>query len=167
MFRFAKTVSSRILPTLSSKGLRAYASEAAAKGKGLIVNFSVPHQSILKSAPAIQVNASAVSGDMGILPDHVPSIEQLKPGMLEIVQETGAEKWFVTGGFAIITPESVLNINAVEAYKLADISPEAVKRELADSKQFLAAAKNDQEKAAAEIEIELYETLQQCLLSTQ
>lgn len=119
----------------------------------------------MKNARVLQVNTSAISGDMGILPDHVPSIEQLKPGILEIIQESGSEKWFVSGGFMTITPESVLNINAVEAFKLSDINSDAVKRELADSKQFLASAKTDQEKAAAEIEIELYETLQSALSS--
>ena len=31
---------------------------------------------------------------MGILAQHVPSIEQLRPGLVEIIEETGGSKSF-------------------------------------------------------------------------
>lgn len=31
---------------------------------------------------------------MGILPNHVPSIEQLKPGLVEVMEESGGSKQF-------------------------------------------------------------------------
>lgn len=31
---------------------------------------------------------------MGVLANHVPSIEQLKPGLVEIVEESGSSKQF-------------------------------------------------------------------------
>lgn len=31
---------------------------------------------------------------MGVLANHVPSIEQLKPGLVEIIDESGANKQF-------------------------------------------------------------------------
>lgn len=34
---------------------------------------------------------------MGVLANHVPSIEQLKPGVVEVVEESGgAKQWFRT-----------------------------------------------------------------------
>ena len=36
----------------------------------------------------------AATGDMGILANHVPAIEQLKPGLVEIIEEAGASKQF-------------------------------------------------------------------------
>lgn len=42
----------------------------------------------------VQVNIPAESGDMGVLANHVPSIEQLKPGLVEIVEESGGSKQF-------------------------------------------------------------------------
>lgn len=36
----------------------------------------------------------AESGEMGVLANHVPSIEQLKPGLIEIVEESGSSKQF-------------------------------------------------------------------------
>lgn len=51
-------------------------------------------QSIYKSQDVVQVNIPAESGDMGVLANHVPSIEQLKPGLVEIVEESGPTKQF-------------------------------------------------------------------------
>jgi F-type H+-transporting ATPase subunit delta len=31
---------------------------------------------------------------MGILANHVPSIEQLKPGLVEVIEESGSTKQF-------------------------------------------------------------------------
>jgi F-type H+-transporting ATPase subunit delta len=42
-----------------------------------------------------QVNLSAVSGDMGVLANHVPTLEPLKAGLLEVIDGEGkSEKWF-------------------------------------------------------------------------
>lgn len=43
---------------------------------------------------SVQVNIPAESGEMGILAQHVPSIEQLKPGLVEIIEEAGGSKQF-------------------------------------------------------------------------
>ena len=40
------------------------------------------------------MNIPAESGEMGILANHVPAIEQLKPGLVEIIEEAGASKQF-------------------------------------------------------------------------
>lgn len=62
---------------------------------------------------------------MGVLAGHVPSIEQLKPGLVEIIEEQGGSKqFFLSGGFATVQPNSVLSINAVEGYPLEDFSAE-------------------------------------------
>lgn len=43
---------------------------------------------------SVQVNIAAESGEMGVLANHVPSIEQLKPGLIEIIEESGGSKQF-------------------------------------------------------------------------
>ncbi|KAJ1677196.1 delta subunit of the central stalk of mitochondrial F1F0 ATP synthase, atp16, partial [Spiromyces aspiralis] len=78
---------------------RLYATEAesaAAGGTGkLTVSFMLPHEAIVKKEKVSQVNLSAVSGDLGILADHVPTVEQLKPGVIEIIKEgSSSQKWF-------------------------------------------------------------------------
>lgn len=42
----------------------------------------------------MQVNIPGESGEMGILASHVPSIEQLKPGLVEVIEEAGGSKQF-------------------------------------------------------------------------
>jgi F-type H+-transporting ATPase subunit delta len=42
----------------------------------------------------VQVNLAAETGDMGVLANHVPSIEQLKPGLIEVIEESGGSKQF-------------------------------------------------------------------------
>jgi hypothetical protein len=36
---------------------------------------------------SIQVNIPAESGDMGVLANHVPSVEQLRPGIVDIIED--------------------------------------------------------------------------------
>jgi hypothetical protein len=72
---------------------------------------------------SVQVNLPAETGEMGVLANHVPSIEQLKPGLVEVMEETGGNKqFFLSGGFAVVQPGSQLSINAVEGYPLEDFS---------------------------------------------
>lgn len=63
--------------------------------------FRCPHTSDLKMhtdesfrQKSVQVNIPAESGEMGVLANHVPSIEQLKPGLVEVMEEGGASKKF-------------------------------------------------------------------------
>ena len=47
------------------------------------------------STDVVQVNIAAATGDMGILANHVPSIEPLRPGVVEVVESGNAStKWF-------------------------------------------------------------------------
>lgn len=52
------------------------------------------NQAIYKSSDVVQVNLAAESGEMGVLAQHVPSIEQLKPGIVEVIEESGTTKQF-------------------------------------------------------------------------
>jgi F-type H+-transporting ATPase subunit delta len=109
---------------------------------------------------------------MGILSHHVPSIVQLRPGVIEVISEgNAAEKYFghtlyewslmvVSGGFATIQPGNLLSINAVEAYSLEDFSAEAVRSGLADAQRVAGGSGSEEEVAEARIEVEVYEALQ-------
>jgi F0F1-type ATP synthase epsilon subunit len=48
----------------------------------------------LTASYSVQVNVPAESGEMGILAQHVPSIEQLRPGLIEVIEESGGSKQF-------------------------------------------------------------------------
>ncbi|KAJ2366794.1 delta subunit of the central stalk of mitochondrial F1F0 ATP synthase, atp16, partial [Coemansia sp. RSA 2611] len=167
MSLFARTLKpATALARLSRQSARFYASETAAAAPAagkLVVNFALPHAAILKGTEVNQVDMSAISGDLGILADHVPTIEQLKPGVIDIISDSGSAKYFVSGGFAIMNPNSVLNINAIEAFKLEDLDPQAVATNLAESQRLASSAKDEVTKEAAAIEVELYEAIQTAL----
>ncbi|KAL2261184.1 hypothetical protein VTK26DRAFT_4599 [Humicola hyalothermophila] len=137
---------------------RGYAEAVSDKIK---LSLSLPHQSIYKSHDVVQVNLPAESGEMGVLANHVPSIEQLKPGVVEVIEENGPSKrFFLSGGFAIVQPKSSLTINAVEGFPLEDFSPEAVRAQIAEAQKVANGSGSEQDIAEAKIELEVLESLQ-------
>ncbi|KAG8915833.1 delta subunit of the central stalk of mitochondrial F1F0 ATP synthase, atp16 [Tulasnella sp. 419] len=150
----------RRAPSAVSIGRRGYA-EAADKIK---LSLVLPHQTLFASQDVVQVNISAVTGDMGILANHVPTIEPLRPGVLEVISATSeSKKWFVSGGFANVHPNNSLTINAVEAAPLEDFSAEVVRANLADAQKVLSGNGSEAEKAEARVEADVYEALQHAL----
>ena len=90
-----------------------------------------------------QVNITTATGDMGILANHIPSIEVLQPGVVEVIESRNVSKWFgetifpslqnllsnslfaqVSGGSTTVCPNNKLTINAVEAAPLEAFSIE-------------------------------------------
>ena len=72
---------------------RSYATEAPAADK-LRLTFVLPHKALYKATDVQQVNLAATSGDMGILANHVPTIEQLNPGIVEVIESGDVTKKF-------------------------------------------------------------------------
>ena len=62
----------------------------------------------------------------------------------------------VSGGFAVLNPDSSLNINAVEAVPVDQLDVEAARRALAEAQKRVERATSDKDKVAAEIEVEVY-----------
>ncbi|KAI4178509.1 MAG: hypothetical protein LQ346_007423 [Caloplaca aetnensis] len=140
---------------------RTYADAVSDKIK---LTLALPHQSIYKSTDVVQVNIPAESGEMGVLANHVPSIEQLKPGLIEIIEESGGSKqFFLSGGFAIVQPGSQLSINAVEGFPLEEFSSEAVRSQITEAQKIAGGGGSEQDVAEAKIELEVLESLQAAL----
>lgn len=68
------------------------------------------------------------------MPGHVPTISQLRPGVIAVHTELDkdVQKYFVSGGFAFAHADSSVEIAAVEAVPLEDLDPAAVKAGLAE-----------------------------------
>ncbi|KAK7908324.1 ATP synthase subunit delta- mitochondrial [Apiospora marii] len=140
---------------------RTYADAAPDKIK---LTLALPHQAIYTSQGVVQVNIPAESGDMGVLANHVPAIEQLKPGMIEVVEDGGASKrFFLSGGFATVQPNSVMSVNAVEGYPLEDFSADAVRAQITEAQKVANGGGSEQDVAEAKIELEVLESLQAVL----
>ena len=207
----------------------------------LTLNFYVPHNVEFDGAEVEQVQVPATSGDMGVLPGHVPTVVQMRPGVVAVtlndkeVQKVRARvitkrsldgaydeierrarrardraagnptakstvygialvpvsnrarfpgigtksasgfflsvrrvrsrdrspplsflsQYFVSSGFAFVHADSTTDICAVEAVPVEQLDAEAVKKGLADYQAKLVNAKDDYEKASAQIGIEV------------
>lgn len=71
----------------------------------------------------------ALTGDFGVMPGHVPTVAQLRPGVITVhkTMDKEIEKYFVSSGFAFVHADSSTDVCAVEAVKVEDLDPEAVR----------------------------------------
>ncbi|KAF8639535.1 hypothetical protein AX17_001440 [Amanita inopinata Kibby_2008] len=154
------TSAARRASTAFALGRRGYA-EVNDKLK---LSLVLPHEALYTSTEVTQVNISAETGDMGILADHVPSIEAVRPGVVEIIESNGAsKKFFVSGGFATVHPNNRLTINVVEAAPLENFSAEAVRTNLQEALKVASGNGTEAEKTEARVEADVYEALQHAL----
>ncbi len=68
---------------------------------------------------------------MGILARHAPSLLQLSPGLIEVIPAEGSasKKYFVSGGFVTVNPDSSMQIAAMEAVPHDQLDPQVNTRE--------------------------------------
>lgn len=156
---FAKTARAVAFATKSQfAARRAYADAASV----LKLSVAMPHDTLLANKVVTQVNVPGVSGDMGILAEHVPIVEQLKPGLVEVIEGSTTTKYFISGGFVSVLPDSKVSITTPEAFPLEAFDAASVKTLLAEAVKNSASA---DEKIAAEasIEVEVLEALSAAL----
>lgn len=104
----------------------------------------------------------AASGLMGILPSHAPTVAQLRPGVVEVHDGNDKESFFVSSGFAFVHKDRT-DVCAIEAVKLEDLDVEVVKQGLVDSEAAVSKAKDDVERAEAQIGVDVYMAMQGAL----
>ncbi len=67
----------------------------------LTLNLTAPHVAIFTKKEVDMVIIPGAGGVFGVLPGHVPTISELKPGVLEVTVSPGeVSKYFVSSGFA-------------------------------------------------------------------
>lgn len=142
---------------------RGFSTEATSRR--LTLSFVSPYQSIMKETIVEQVNLSTTEGDLGVLGGHVPSILQLKPGLIEIFEgpasspSTQKRSFFVSGGFAMINPDSSMEISAIEAVPVDQLDLKAVSEGLAEVTRRAVAPKSESDKAEILIQQEVYQAM--------
>lgn len=127
-------------------------------------NFFLPHEAVCQGEKVDMVLIPAVTGDFGAMPGHVPTVAQLRPGVVTVHKELdkSVEKYFVAGGFAFVHADSTADICAVEAVKISDLDADAIRAGLQDYTGKLAALQgkgDDYEIAAAQVGVEVYSAL--------
>ena len=142
----------------SNVARRTYATETGADA--LKLSLALPHQTLYLESEVQQVNLPSVNGDLGILANHIPIVEQLRPGLLEIISKGGeTEQYFVSGGLATVQPGIKLTVSAIEAFKPEQFDAQEIKTLIADA-QKRAQSADATEAAEAGIELEVLEALQ-------
>ncbi|XP_008794858.2 ATP synthase subunit delta', mitochondrial-like [Phoenix dactylifera] len=129
----------------------------------LTVNFVLPYQSEISNKEVDMVIVPATTGQMGVLPGHVATIAELKPGVLSVHDGNEVTKYVVSSGFAFIHANSIADIVAVEAVPVDRIDPSLVQKGLADFTQKLSSATTDLEKAEAQIGVDVHSALNAAL----
>ncbi|XP_054780280.1 ATP synthase subunit delta', mitochondrial-like [Prosopis cineraria] len=129
----------------------------------LTVNFVLPYSSELSAKEVDMVIVPATTGQMGVLPGHVATIAELKPGILSVHDGNDVTKYFVSSGFAFVHANSVADIIAVEAVPVDQIDASLVQKGLQEFTQKLSSATTDLEKAEAQIGIDVHSALNAAL----
>ncbi|KAL6772071.1 ATP16 [Auxenochlorella protothecoides x Auxenochlorella symbiontica] len=131
-------------------------------------NFYIPSAAINQGSSVDLVLLPATTGDFGVMPGHVPTVAELRPGVVSVHNELDKDvtKYFVSGGFAFIHADSTTDVCAVEAVPLSDIDSDAVRAGLAEYTGKLASLQgkgDDYELAAAQAGVEVYSALNSAL----
>ncbi|KAI9100800.1 hypothetical protein K1719_024162 [Acacia pycnantha] len=129
----------------------------------LTINFMLPYSSEKSGKEVDMVIIPATTGQMGVLPGHVATIAELKPGILSVHEGNEVTKYFVSSGFTFIHANSVADIVAVEAVPVDQIDSSLVQKGLQEFTQKLNSASNDLEKAEAQIGIDVHSALNAAL----
>ena len=115
---------------------------------------------LIFSGDVAGVTIPGTEGDMGILPGHAPVLSTLRPGVVTISREGGAdEKIFVCGGFAEVNPTG-LTVLAETAIPLGELDQAALAAQIKDAEEDVADAKDDETRRRASENLEHLKGLQ-------
>jgi len=138
---------------------RGYAA-AAGSGNEMAFTFAAPYQVFYNKANVKQIDVPSFSGAFGILPNHVPTLAVIKPGVMSVIEsDNSVKKYFVSSGSITVNDDSSVQILAQEAVPIDMIDPSAAQQELTAAQSELSRASGDKEKAAAQIAVEVAEAL--------
>jgi F-type H+-transporting ATPase subunit epsilon len=99
-------------------------------------------------------------GDYGVLPGHIPVITTVRPGVIELYDDSKVTaRYVVAGGFAEVTPERCA-VLAEEATPLGEVTTDQLAARLRQAEEDLEDATQPSAKAAAEQAVAVARELQ-------
>ncbi len=119
----------------------------------------VSPERLLLSEAVEMVVVPGTEGEIGVLPQHAPTITTLRPGVIR-VYEKGAvtERIFVASGFAEVTPARC-TVLADQAVPVAEIDRAATEDGLRVAREDQTDTKSDDERATVERRIAVAEAM--------
>ncbi|XP_050538470.1 ATP synthase subunit delta, mitochondrial [Daktulosphaira vitifoliae] len=122
--------------------------------------FAAANQVYYTEQNVKQVDVPSFSGSFGILPNHVPTLAVLRPGVVTVYEnDTVSKKIFVSSGTVTVNEDSSVQVLAEEAHPLEDLDASAARQILQESQSKLATASDEVAKAEAAIAVEVAEAL--------
>merc|ERR1712241_728798 len=145
----------------ASFAMRRMISTSSVRSSEMSLTFGGPNAVFYNKASNVkQVDVPSFSGAFGILPNHVPTLAVLKPGVVTVYEEDGAtKKFFVSSGSVSINEDASVQILAEEAHPVEDLDAAAAKDIVAKAQSKVASASDEVAKAEAQIELEAGEAL--------
>uniref|UniRef100_UPI00398ED9CF ATP synthase subunit delta, mitochondrial n=1 Tax=Pristiophorus japonicus TaxID=55135 RepID=UPI00398ED9CF len=138
----------------------AEAAPAASSAVKMSFTFASPTKVFYNEANVKQVDVPTLTGNFGILPAHVPTLQVLKPGVVTVFDEEGAQtKYFVSSGSVTVNADSSVQLLAEEAAAMDDLDIAAAKANLDKATAELSSTSNEVERAEALISIEANEAI--------
>merc|ERR1711865_103036 len=151
-----RAFTSRAAPALR----RSFATEAVSTK--LSLNFVLPSGALYENAEVDMVTVPATNGIFAIMKDHIPTIAQLDAGIVNVSSADGEDKYFISGGFAIVKEDGA-DICAVEAVRVEDLDEPAVNVGVTTATAQLASANDDTARAEAQISLATFLAMQQAI----
>jgi F-type H+-transporting ATPase subunit epsilon len=113
-----------------------------------MLNFElVSPERKLSSVEAEAVTIPGMMGDLTAMADHAPFLTNLRPGFVVVRNGSSEDGYFVTGGFAEISSNTV-SVLAEEAIEKADVNRTFIEEKLGMAEQALADAAPARKQAA-------------------
>ncbi|VDO04091.1 unnamed protein product [Rodentolepis nana] len=151
-FRFVP----RLSPTFIARGI----STSQNRFADLNLTFACPRSVFYNATNVKQVDVPGSTSAFGILPEHVPTISTLRPGVVTVYEENGSlKKFFVSSGIVTVNSDSSVQVLVEECSPLESIDPQLVRDNLAKAQSQLSSASDEQKKVEAQIMVEAYESM--------
>merc|ERR1712193_382686 len=120
--------------------------------------FAAPNGVHYDGVSVKQVDVPSFSGNFGILPNHVPALAVLSPGIVTVYEDDGGtKKFFVSSGSITINEDASVQILAEEAHAVESLDINEAKAALSEAQSSVASASTDEAKAEAQIAVEVAE----------
>ncbi|KAM8962026.1 ATP synthase F(1) complex subunit delta, mitochondrial [Pelodytes ibericus] len=144
--------------------VRSYAEAAPSGAPAMSFTFASPTQVFYNDANVKQVDVPTLTGVFGILPQHVPTLQVLRPGLVTVFTDDGtANKYFVSSGSVTVNEDSSVQVLAEEAVPLDRLDLSAAKLNLEKAQAELLSASEEAAKAEAQINVEANEAIVKAL----
>ncbi|CAF4397714.1 unnamed protein product [Rotaria sp. Silwood2] len=159
LIRTATATRNPVFRLMSARTQATSTAPASGSAADLTFTFASPSEVFYNQAKNVrQIDVSTVGGNMGILAHHVPILGVLRPGVVSVFETDGnTKRFFVSSGSVAVHPDSSVQLLAEEATLLENLDSKAAHDALSEAHRRLGTAKDDKQKAEAQIEIDCAE----------